>query len=348
MLLRTVRTAAKLFFSFTLVITASVFFGCSRKAGAAPFPEQEADLVIYSPHASDKTESIIREFRQRTGLRAKIVHQGTSELIGRLAAEENNGSTAADVFWGGGTETLEAAKQLFAQYKSNELVNIDKEYVDKDNYWTGFSVMTMVIAYNKQLVPPKEVPTSWADLDDPFFQGRIIIPDPLKSGSAYSILNAVLNTTYPEENWNLLKRIMLRAGTNGLAASSTTIHPSVAAGEYFVGLTSEDASLYVISTGQPLAIVYPSDGTIAVPDGVALVKNAKHKDAACLFIDFVLGHDVQEIVSCRWFRRSVRNDIALPERAEPLASIHILPYDVYDVAQKRDRILSMWEDLYKK
>ena len=105
---------SEIFFSFTLVITASVFFGCSRKAGAAPFSEQEADLVIYSPHASDKTESIIREFRQRTGLRAKIVHQGTSELIGRLAAEENNGSTAADVFWGGGTETLEVQNTFCA------------------------------------------------------------------------------------------------------------------------------------------------------------------------------------------------------------------------------------------
>ncbi|MDR2898094.1 MAG: substrate-binding domain-containing protein, partial [Spirochaetaceae bacterium] len=176
------------------------------------------------------------------------------------------------------------------------------------------------------------------------------MPDPLLSGSAYSILNAILSAENHSSDlettssgWQFLHALKGTAGAEGLAASSSRVHAAVVTGEYFAGLTAEDAALTEIINGAPLSVVYPSTGTIAVPDGVALIQNAPHEENARLFIDFVLGQDVQRIVSARWFRRSVRNDIPLPSGAEPFERLKILPYDIYTAARNREDILQQWK-----
>lgn len=307
-----------------------------------------ADLVIYSPHPVDKVAFIVREFRQRTGMQVQIVHGGTGELLLRLQGEERTVGAGADVFWGGGVESLESAKMLFQPYTYPDAQNIAPAYLDPEGLWTGFSVMTMVIVYNASLVPSQKIPASWTDLQDTFFTNRVIIPNPEKSGSAYSMLNAML-LTGNGENWELLRAVKQQTRPSGVADVSTSVHPSVACGEFFAGLTSEDAALSFVNgdrqAGDALSIVYPKDGTIAVPDGVALVKGARHEEAARQFIDFVLGRTVQELIACNWYRRSVRTDIDLPAGARPLEELHILPYNIFAAARRRDKLLQLWRAL---
>ncbi len=172
------------------------------------------------------------------------------------------------------------------------------------------------------------------------------MPDPLKSGSAFSIINTILSSSSDERMvWDFLGTLKKNIGLGGFAVSSSLVHSAVATGEFFVGLTSEDAALSIISDGADLAIVYPSDGTVKIPDGVALVKNAPHKEEAEQFINFVLNTDVQKIVSRRLYRRSVRNDIALPPGIEKYVQSTFLPYDIYSAAEKRTQILKTWEEL---
>lgn len=321
----------------------SLVLSCTRTEPAAV--EQQVDLVIYSPHPKGKSDFIIKEFRQRTGYIVQVEYSGTTELLSRLDREHQDGIYNADVFWGGGIESLESMVHLFEPYQSPQLKYIDIAYCDPAYYWLGFSVMTMVMVYNTELVPPYMVPSRWDELPSSFFHGRIIMPDPLRSGSAYSLLNAVLAVAGKEDRWQLVKQIKAAAGEAGIAASSSNVNPEVISGGFFIGLTSEDAALPEIERGEPLAVIYPEDGTIAVPDGVALIKNAPHPQAAKDFIDFVLGQDVQNLVSRRWYRRSVRNDVPLPVGAEPFDSIHILPYDIFTAAQQRTTILRRWQDL---
>ena len=309
--------------------------GCSRQ-NKQSIVQIEPDLIVFTPHPAEKTEAIIREFRQRTGLNVREVHGGTAELISRL-----RGEVAADVFWGGGIESLESAKDLFMPYISSEASAINPSYVDSKHCWTGFSVMTMVIVYNSQLVSGDNIPHSWSDLKAPFYSKRVFIPNPEKSGSAYSMLNAILLTS-GGKNWELLGAIKNQAGSSGVAENAPSVHTAVASGEYFAGLTSEDSALAFL---QNLEIVYPQDGTLAVPDGVALVKGSKNEEAAKAFIDFVLGETVQTYVVQNWMRVSVRNDIAIPEKARDLSEINIMPYDIYEAARNKDLFLENWREL---
>ena len=300
-----------------------------------------AELVVFTPHPAEKTEAIIREFRQRTGLTVRDIHGGTAELLSML-----KGGVKADVFWGGGVESLEASKELFTPYVSSEAGAINPSYVDAGHCWTGFSVMTMVIVYNSGLVNGDDIPRSWSDLRAPYYSKRVFIPDPEKSGSAYSMLNAILLTS-GGENWELLGAIKNQAGASGVAEKAPSVHTAVASGEYFAGLTSEDSALAFLqkNSASPLSIVYPEDGTVAVPDGVALVKGAANEVAAKTFIDFVLSETVQSYMVQNWMRESVRNDIAIPDKARELSEINILPYDIYEAARNREAFLEKWREL---
>ena len=58
-------------------------------------------------------------------------------------------------------------------------------------------------------------------------------------------------------------------------------------GELAIGVTLEDAALRFKLGGGPVEIVYPTEGTSIVPDGMALFKGAANADAGKQFLDFM-------------------------------------------------------------
>jgi len=72
-----------------------------------------------------------------------------------------------------------------------------------------------------------------------------------------------------------------------------------------------------ILEGADITVIYPTDGTSAIPDATAIVKGAKHMENAKLFLEFTVSSDVQRLVEEAFFRRTVRNDMeeyAAPEQ----------------------------------
>ena len=119
-------------------------------------------VTVYTPHNAEVVNPIVKEFQERTGIRVDVVAAGTGELLKRVEAESNN--PLGDVMWGGGAESLDSFKEYFEPYISTHDDKIPTHFRDKDHYWNGFSALPMVIMYNKKLVKPEEVPTSWEDL----------------------------------------------------------------------------------------------------------------------------------------------------------------------------------------
>ncbi len=323
--------------------------GCSGRGVA------EADvrrrLTIYSPHPDDMTAFVVKEFRQRTGIAASVVSAGTGELLVRLKAEAS--SPRADVLWGGGAESLDSARELFSPYRSKEDAAIPAAFKDPDWLWTGFTVIPMVIVYNRALVPAEERPAAWRDLASPFLRGRVAFADPERSGSAYTALITVLRALSAPapgiadgpigtaDAWAFIDE--LNAAIAGVTlGESEAVYGGVAAGEYFAGISFETAALSVTRLGGDLEFVYPAEGTSAVPDGVALIAAAPHRNEAEAFIDFVLSEEVQTIVRERWSRRSVRPDVPAPAGAPPLDRLRLVSYDRKSAARERERVLGEW------
>lgn len=317
---------------------------CARSDGE-PVAEARADLVVFSSHPDELAKTIVDEFRERTGLRVRLVSDGTGALLNRLSSGE-----AADVLWGGGAESLVANLSLFQPYKSPERAAIPAGLKDDDGYWTGFTVLPMVIMVNARLVPPGAMPSAWADLLEPELAGSVAFADPTSSGSSYTILRTMLvaarnvSSGDDEAAWRFVGGFIGAIGAETLSESAM-VYRGVASGEYLAGVTYENAGAESLRLGSDVRIVYPEDGTSAVPDGVAILRGAANEDAARRFIDFALGRDVASVVSARFKRRSARADIAAPEGLPQLESVRLLDYDFDAAVAERDATIERFASM---
>lgn len=319
---------------------ALAFSSCARPAEAAPAPA-EADLVVYSSHPEELVRVVVAEFRDRTGLSVRLVQAGTGELLRRLRAEADAGRSpgdSCDLLWGGGAESLAANADLFEPYRSSEAGAIPPEYKAADASWTGFSVLPMVIVYNRRLLPEKDAPADWSELLEPRFSGRIAYADPASSGSAYTILRTA-TAALAREGRASATAAFAGALSGRVLPESSQVIPAVASGEYLVGLSFENAAAETMAAGSDLGVVYPADGTSAVPDGVAVARGSRRREAAARFVDFVLGPDVARVLSGRFGRRSARGDLPPPAGLPALSSLELLPYDIGAAARGKDALV---------
>lgn len=324
-----------------LLLCVGLLAGCTQKAHPANAfaPDESQRLVIYTSHKQNVYQPIIREFEERTGIWVEVITGGTLELLEQLQDKEQSN---ADVFFGGGADSLEAFSDCFQSFESPLFDRIPEEYRSASNRWVPFSVLPVVLIYNTKLVDPEHL-TGWQDLFRPEFNGQIAFANPEKSGSCFTALSTFRLAAGEEGLASLAQSL------NGIQAeSSGTIPTSVASGEHLVGITLEETALGQIQDGANLGIVYPADGTSCVPDGTAIIRNAPHMENATKFLEFTLSRDVQELLQTQLNRRSVWADIAESSKLPPLDTLNALPYDIHAAASVRSMLLREWSSARKE
>lgn len=318
----------------------------SEEVPAEKAPEDySGTLTVYSPHDSDPLNAGVAMFEAKyPNVKVEVVADGTGNLLNRIAAE--SAAPMADVLWGGGADSLAAYKEYFQAYKPSCIDLLDSSLYDPEYLWIGESPLPMVFLVNTDLVAEDEIPQSWKDLADPKWEGKIAFADPASSGSAFTQLCTML-MIYGEADddyasgWefvqSLIKNLVIQSGSSGA-------HKNVDSGEYPIGITLEKAAVqYDTSDAGHLAIVYPTDGTSAVPDGVAIVKNCPNQELAELFVEFVLSAECQTAQNVDFGRRPIRSDV-IPEGLPALSDFAIMSYNFDYAAANKAEIVDAWKD----
>ncbi len=130
-----------------LFATACLLALASCDRSIRPALSMEPELVIFSSHPDEIIATVTDEFRERSGLRVRVVADGTGALLKRISSGEK-----ADVLWGGGAESLAANVDLFEPYLSPESAAILPSLREEGGRWTGFTVLPMVILVNAKLL----------------------------------------------------------------------------------------------------------------------------------------------------------------------------------------------------
>lgn len=306
--------------------------GISGDTGTLPQPENR--LVVYTSHKEEVYRPIIREFEERTGIWVELVTGGSYELLERLEAEK--AAPCADVMFGGGVESLESYRHLFQAHRCDQWEMISQDFRQPEDDWTPFSALPLVLIYNTKLVDPSRL-TGWEDLTRPEFRGKIAFADPTKSASSFTAVVTVLHACGED----ILEALARNLEGMQLSSSGEVLR-AVADGDFLVGITLEETALQRIAAGNNLALVYPKEGTSCVPDGTALIAGGPHRENAEKFLDFTLSREVQQLLGTRFYRRSVREDVTLPESLPSLEEIPLISYNPRWASENREEILSQW------
>jgi iron(III) transport system substrate-binding protein len=321
--------------------------GLSLLAGTAAWAQgadHEKKLVVYASHPSEMVDYFTQEFGKKYGINVTTVKAGTGELLNRIRAEKDR--PGGDVLWGGFSDTGGSAPELFEQYKSAELANIEPAMLDAKGYNTPFAASLMVIMSNSGLVKPEDAPKKWTDLAASQWKGKVVHADPSKSSSSLAALNTWLMIYgRGDEAWKIVEDMTVNMN---IVLKSSLVFQQVGRGEYPLGVTYEEAAFnYVLAN--TANIIYPEDGTLAQPEGMFLIKGSTNPNAAKLFSDYLLSEEAQKkLVEHFPGRRPTRKGIESHPKMTPLSEIKIIDYDSDWASAKRGEILARMQKIIIK
>ena len=298
-----------------------------------PFDENN-HLIIYTSHKENIYEPIISEFEERTGIWVEVIAGGTNELLEELKNGEGKG---ADVFFGGGVDSLQAYGDCFQSYEPKDTEMLQSTYYSDDHCWTAFSGLPIVIIYNNKLVYSSNVPMSWEELFLEKWKGKIAFADPRKSGTSYTALSTMLQL-FEEDDRSIMRRFVYNLDGH-ISESSGAVLDDVISGKRLVGITLEETAKKRLAQGADIGIVYPKEGVTAVPDGCAILKDAGNLENAKLFMDFIVSQDVQKYIVEECYRRSVRTDI------EKMPLENEISYDLVWASENQGEVLSVFAEV---
>ena len=286
----------------------------------------ESRLVLYSANDNTVNTMVADAFKKASGIDVDVVSTGSGVLFRRIASEQAR--PQADVVWGVSSSLLKENSKYLEPYAAKEREAVPAEYRDPNNLWLGTNLQLLTISQNTAAIPAAEGPKSWSDLLDPKWKAKIAYTDPANSGSSY------VTATFLISLWGSNDAAWAKLG--GLLANtkvlnrSTLVFEGNGSGEYPLGMSLEYAGHLWQQNGAPVLVVYPSDGTVAVAEGVAVIKGGPNHEAATAFVDFINGKDIQAQLLRATFRRPARQDIdvtSMPGHMPALSKLKIISYD---------------------
>lgn len=148
----------------------------------------------------------------------------------------------------------------------------------------------MALAYNNKLISPADAPKAWSDLADPKWKGKLAVGHPGFSGFDAALV-AWLSK---DKGWDYFKALK----ANGPLVQRSTFDSitSLSSGERLVAPMPDGVAAPVIDKGNPITVVYPTDGSLLIMGLTSILKNAPQPNMAKLFTEFLLGPEHAELL----------------------------------------------------
>jgi iron(III) transport system substrate-binding protein len=318
-------------------------------ATTVPAGAQGRPVMVYGVIHEYTLARLMQLYERQTGGKADFIRLSAGEVATRVQAERQ--APKGDVIFGISRAIAESMKAqgLLESYKTPRRTDVPARYVDPDGYWTGSSLTVQGVTINterwKKELGAASVPKTWEDLLDPKYQGLIVAPSPLSSGTGFTFVVGQLFRLGEEKGWEYLKAL----DKNVRFYTPSGIAPTrmVAAGEFLIAITFAHDALKAISAGYPVTLVHPPGVSWDI-GSVSLVKGGPNPEGGKKFVDWVLGRDPIQLIADLNFEGPLRTDVSLPLGATPLEKLDLVDYKLDWAAQNRVRILKQWGDLFKK
>jgi iron(III) transport system substrate-binding protein len=309
-------------------------------------------LTIYSPHGKELLEYYEQQFEQANPtIDVQWVDMGSQEVLDRLRAESAN--PQADLWFGAPAEMFERAarESLLAPYRPTWADAVPDEARDPQDRWYGTYLTPEVIAYNTEAVSAAEAPTDWDDVLDPKWKGKVLIRDPIASGSMRAIFGAqiarsIRETGSPEAGYAWLRR--LDANTKEYTLNPTILYQKLGRQEGVISLYNmPDIATLKQRFNIPVTYVIPKSGTPVLVDAIAVVRGSKQADAAQRYYEFVTTPHALIVAADKFLRIPARTDIpsdSLPGWIrDAREEITPMPLDRQLLAEHLDEWMKYWD-----
>ncbi|MEO8847197.1 MAG: ABC transporter substrate-binding protein [Casimicrobiaceae bacterium] len=309
--------------------------------GAALAQAPSGKLVLYTSQPErDAAQTVAAFKRVQPGVEVDVFRSGTTEVMGKLAAEFSAGVPKADVLLIADAATMESLKKdgRLLAYREAKVDGLDPATYDVDRTYFGSKLVTTGIVVN---TAAKSRPASWADLAKPEYKGQIAMPSPLYSGAAAIMLGTM--TARPDLGWSYFEK--LKADGAVAVRGNGAVLTAVASGEKAYGVLVDFMAFNAKAKGSPVDFVFPTEGLPAVTEPVAILKTTQNAAAARAFVDFILSDDGQKLAASMGYIPA-RASVGMPAWYPVGVKIHLMPINTAALVQTNSANLKRFADLF--
>jgi iron(III) transport system substrate-binding protein len=293
----------------------------------------DADVVLYVSLDRNHSEPIVKAFEAKTGLKVNANYDvEATKSVGlrrRIQTEANN--PRCDVFWNNEVvQTVLLAEQgLLQPYDSPNAADVPDNLKSPDHLWTGFAARGRVLIVNTEAMPDEDNrPTGMSSFVAPEWADRAGMARPL-TGTTAAHAGVLISREGLPNFLGLLED--MRDNQVHFGPGNAHLMRLVRDGELDFGWTDTDDYRVAEEGGFPVAMVVPDQapgeiGLIVIPNTVGMVTGARHPKAAQQLIDFILSHEVEQLLAAGQSAQiPLRPDVERPD--------HVLNLSRWKVAE---------------
>jgi len=308
--------------------------------------KKEKEFTVYTAHYNtEEMARICAAFDAKyPGVKCNFVRTTAQVAFQRLQQDMKSNVAVASVFSSTDTSHYTALRKdgAIIQYKPNNLdkmVDSLKEYNDPENYSTVTAAALMLITYNTSLVSEQDAPKNWPDLLDPKWKNKVSIGHPAFSGYVGTWV-VLMRKLY---GWDYFEKLEKNSPQIGRSVNDTVT--MLNAKERWVAAGPEATTLLSRDKGNPLAVVYPTDGALLMVSPSSVLAKAPSPNAGKLFIEFMLDKEAAE-VQVKTHSLSVIKGIATGPGKKPLEAIKVARPTADEIAKGIPEVKEQFRDTF--
>jgi iron(III) transport system substrate-binding protein len=296
--------------------------------------EGEGQLDLYTSMTSDVADEVTSAFEDEYDITVNLYRASSETVLQRILQEQQAGFRGNDLVETNATEMFALEKEgRLAPYNGAPRNTVDKAGVFPS--WTATRFNIFAPSWNTKLVKKGEQPKSWEELADRKWKGKIS----MEVGDYDWFLTLHEYWVKQGKSAQEAEQLFRGMARNAKIVKGHTVQGELlSAGQFAVAVSNYTyLTQRLVDKGAPIAYRPLVQPLIARPNGVGLMKTAKHPAAALLFTNWILTKG-QDVLIDAGITPSVQG------KETALKGTQIIPVDVKTLTEDNKK----WSDLYEK
>lgn len=315
------------------LLLSSLFLGCGPKKDEEATQDKNSN-VLYVYNWGDYIDpELLTKFKEETGIDVKYDVYDTNEI---MYQKLNSGNVSYDI-------VIPSDYMIEKMKNEDMLAKIDYSnipnykyigeqfkklaYDPTDEYSVPYMWGTVGIIYNTKRV--SDPVYSWNILWNPKYKDQVIMPDSVRDAMAVAEkkLGYSLNTENLDQIEDAKKELMTQKKDGLILAYMVDqVKDAMVGGEASLAVAWSGDAVTMIERNPDLAYAIPKEGSNKWFDAIAIPKNAKHKENAEKFINFLcdpenaeqnveyIGYSTPNTAAYELLPEDIKNDkVAYPD-----------------------------------
>ena len=308
--------------------------------------------IVVGGAASHKpwVESTVQPFFEQK-YNCKIVYEGTRSLVNLEKMQKNKDKQYLSVVQMDDPVMILAVKEgLLEKLTADKVPNLAKlrpGAIHMEGMWANYVVPWQGIAYNTKALPNGIA--SWAEVWDPKFKGRVILPSLQNTeGLANLFIASHLATGKPmvealkDPDAGFKHLAKLKPNLLTVYTQMPQAFNLLEQGEAWVIVSALSSfALQRKSQGAAIDLAAPKEGIFASPSGICMVKGAPAADLAYAYVNEMLGAELQGKIAGPTFSLPTNTAVSPPPGMPSNVALHGLDWAY--VADNRTEWVNRWD-----